>query len=273
MATLEDLLRRRDNDRMPPFDRVVIETTGLAEPAPVLNAVALHPYLMLRFRIDGVVTVVDAVHGLASLESQEEAVLQAAVADALVLTKTDLLDAPPAALTARLAGLNPLAEMIAAADASAPRLLAANLFRHRNAVARQGAHDHDHDHAHHHGSVDSIVLTADHPVRPGALDVFTDLLRSGHGSALLRVKGLVALDDDPDRPLLIQGVQHLFHPARRLPAWPDDDRRTRVVVIGRPLDGDAVRRLWIACVEGPAIDRPDADGLRSGLGRQGAGLF
>lgn len=286
VATLEDLLRRRDNDRMPLFDRVVIETTGLAEPAPVLNAVALHPYLMLRYRIDGVITVVDAVHGMASLDGQEEAVLQAAVADAIVLTKTDLLDAPPAALLARLHALNPLAEMIEVADASAPRLLAANLFRHRDAVAREGAHEHGagHDHLHHHGhghehiahhggAVGSFVLTTDYPIRPGALDAFTDLLRSAHGPALLRVKGLVALADDPGRPLLVQGVQHLFHPARRLPAWPDDDRRTRLVVIGRHLDQEAVQRLWSACVDGPAIDRPDAEGLRSAMGLEGAGLF
>jgi len=91
IATLEDILRKRDNGRIAPFDRVIIETTGLADPAPVLHTVMLHPYLMLRFRLDGVITLIDAVNGSATLDSHEEAVKQAAMADRLVLSKTDLL--------------------------------------------------------------------------------------------------------------------------------------------------------------------------------------
>ena len=91
IATLEDILRKRDNGRIAPFDRVIIETTGLADPAPVLHTVLLHPYLALRFRLDGVITLVDAVNGSATLDAHEEAVKQAAMADRLVLSKTDLL--------------------------------------------------------------------------------------------------------------------------------------------------------------------------------------
>src|SRR3954452_578221 len=106
IATLEDLLRRRDNNRMMPFRRLVIETTGLADPAPVLQTILGHPYLVLRYQIDGVVTLIDAVNGAATLDAHVEAVKQAAVADRIVITKTDLIgpdgQAKLSALRARL---------------------------------------------------------------------------------------------------------------------------------------------------------------------------
>ncbi len=285
ISLLEDLLRRRDNGRMPPFERVIIETTGLADPAPVLNAIALHPYLMLRYRIDGVITLVDAVHGEATLDAHEEAVKQVALADCLVLTKIDLADAEAvAALRDRLATLNPLAEQVEARDATAPMLLAASLFRHAGTLAEAGhdhhGHDHDHDHhghGHHHGPHDehigSFVLTAAKPLAPTRLDMFLDLLRGAHGPGLLRVKGLVALADDASRPLLVQGVQHLFHPPRRLPNWLDEDHGTRLVVIGRDLDRAAIEKLWRAFFDAPSIDRPDGAALASPFAPSGPGLF
>jgi G3E family GTPase len=116
IATLEDILRRRDNGRIAPFQRVLIETTGLADPAPVLHTVMAHPYLMLRFRVDGVVTLVDTVNGSATLDAHEEAVKQAAMADRLVLSKTDLLAGGGfTELRARLTKLNPGAVLLDAA--------------------------------------------------------------------------------------------------------------------------------------------------------------
>ncbi|HYF56340.1 MAG TPA: GTP-binding protein, partial [Salinarimonas sp.] len=121
VATLEDLLRKRDNGRITPFRRVVIETTGLADPAPILHAILYHPYLSLRFALEGVVTVVDAVNGSATLDAHPEAVRQAAVADRIVLTKTDLAEAATAAgLRERLARLAPGAVLVEAADGAAP---------------------------------------------------------------------------------------------------------------------------------------------------------
>jgi G3E family GTPase len=121
IATVEDILRKRDNGRIAPFDRVIIETTGLADPAPVLHAIMAHPYLMLRFRLDGVVTLVDVVNGMATLDAHEEAVKQAAMADRLVLSKTDLLGDGNALrdLRARLAKLNPGAVVLDAAQGQA----------------------------------------------------------------------------------------------------------------------------------------------------------
>ncbi len=135
IATLEDVLRRRDNGRITPFRRVIIETTGLADPAPVLHTIMYHPYLMLRFRLDGVVTLVDAVNGAATLDAHEEAVKQAAMADRIVITKTDLLGGDPGAralsdLRARLSRLNPSARILDAAqgEAAASALLDAGLY-------------------------------------------------------------------------------------------------------------------------------------------------
>src|SRR6185295_18264207 len=130
--TLEKLLRGLDNGRMS-FNRVIIETTGLADPAPVLHTVMVHPYMQLRFRLDGVATVVDAVNGAATLDAHQEAVKQAAVADRIVLTKTDLIDtterhAALAALRERLAALNPAAPVIAASDADVAKLINCGLY-------------------------------------------------------------------------------------------------------------------------------------------------
>jgi G3E family GTPase len=300
VATLEDLLRRRDNGRIAPFDRVVIETTGLADPAPILNVVALHPYLALRFRVDGVITVVDALHGASTLDAHRESVSQAAMADSLVLTKTDLVEpADVAALRRRLAVLNPLASLAVAGtpEAGAGPLLADSLLRRAGRPPIPEAdHDHNHDHdahahdGHHHdhaghhrqtghdhgpheGDVASLVLLADIPLTAAALETFVDLLRAQLGARLLRLKGLVALTDGPARPMLVQAVQHTLHPARRLPSWPDGDPRTRLVVIGRTLDERAIRRLWGAITAGPAIDMPDAAGLASPFAPSGPGLL
>nr|WP_036282746.1 GTP-binding protein [Methylocystis sp. WRRC1] len=299
--TLEDLLRRLDNGRIKPFRRVVLETTGLADPAPILHSIMYHPYLMLRYRLDGVVTVVDAVNGEGTLDAHEEAVKQAAVADRLVITKTDLPDgrARFESLATRLKALNPGARLLIAADGEATpeALLDCGLYdpatktprvkEWLNAEAVQEAHDHrhdhghDHDHGHHHGHdhgrhhherrqidvnrhddhIRAFCLSGDTPLTPASFDVFIDLLRHTHGPRLLRVKGIVGLSDDPSRPVVIHGVQHVFHPPHRLDAWPDEDRRTRIVFIVKDLDEGFVHGLYGALINRPAMDRPDAEAL------------
>jgi G3E family GTPase len=287
IATLEDLLRRRDNGRVQPFKRVVIETTGLADPAPILHAVLYHPYLSIRYALDGVVTVVDAVNGLATLDRHEEAVRQAAVADRIVLAKTGLADEGLAALRQRLAALNPGAVVIdaAAGDVAASAVLGAGLFDLDGKIAdvkgwlsaeavtaaesRMAGHAHiqahGHLHAHdvnrHDASIRAFCLTSDEPIRSGAFDLFLDLLRSAHGPQLLRVKGLVALAEDPDHPVVVHGVQHVMHVPAVLPRWPDADRRSRLVFIVKDLDRRFVERLWAALLGRPVIDGPDAAAL------------
>ena len=288
VATLEDLLRRRDNGRVTPFQRVVIETTGLADPAPVLHAIMYHPYLLMRFRLEGVVTLIDAINGDATLDAHEEAVKQAAVADRLVLTKTDLAvgdeaQARLADLRRRLASLSPAARLLDAAQgqATAAALLDTGLFsaetrnpdvrRWLNADAfEHPAHDHHHSHAHaphdvnrHDARIRAHCLTSDKPMPASGFELFLDLLRQAHGPKLLRVKGIIGLDKDPDRPIVIHGVQHIFHPPVRLDAWPDSDRRTRIVFILQDLEPDFVEGLWRAFAGEPGIDRPDAASLRN----------
>jgi G3E family GTPase len=294
IATLEDLLRKRDNGRIPSFRRVVIETTGLADPAPILHAVLYHPYLSIRYVLQGVVTVVDAVNGAATLDAHGEAVKQAAVADRIVVTKADLLsdEAGLDALEARLRALNPGATLLRAVDGAAPamQVVGEGLFSADGKIAdvrgwlkaeaveaaERAAHDQthhaDHGHGHHHGHhhhdvnrhdarIRAFCLTSDEPVRQGALDMFLDLLRSAHGPKLLRVKGLVAVAEDPERPVVIHGVQHVFHVPAILPAWPSDDRRSRLVFIVQDLDRSFVERLWNAFLGRPAVDQPDAAAL------------
>ena len=285
VATLEDLLRRRDNGRVDPFRRVVIETTGLADPAPILNAVLHHPYLSIRYALEGVVTVVDAVNGLGTLDAHPEAVRQAAVADRIVVAKTDLQADRTGfdALKARLRALNPGAPLIEAVDGVVPAadLIGAGLFdlagkiadvrgwlqseaveaAEHGAHARHGHHGHAHDVNRHSDRIRAFSLTSDVPIPRGAFDLFLDLLRSVHGPKLLRVKGLVALAEDPDRPVVIHGVQHVVHVPAILPGWPDGDRRSRLVFIVQDLDKSFVERLWDAFLSRPAPDQPDAAAL------------
>jgi G3E family GTPase len=287
IATLEDLLRKRDNGRIQPFRRVVIETTGLADPAPILHALIYHPYLVIRYRLQGVVTVVDAVNGAATLDAHGEAVRQVAVADQIVVTKRDLADQDGRALAARLRALNPTAPLREAAVA--PADLLGGLFGLDGKsddvrawlgaeAAREAHHDHPHDGHPHHGhhahqghhhhdvnrhdaAIRAFSLTSDAPVPRAAFEMFLDLLRSAHGPNLLRLKGLVALADAPDRPLVVHGVQHVIHAPVHLEAWPDADHRSRLVLILRDLDPAFVTRLWDAFLGRPRIDAPDAAAL------------
>ena len=298
IATLEDILRKRDNGRIAPFGRVIIETTGLADPAPVLHTVMAHPYLTLRFRLDGVVTLVDAVNGMATLDAHEEAVKQAAMADRLVLSKTDLLADGNTLqdLRARLAKLNPGAVLLDAAQgqAAAAALLNAGIYdpdrkipdvRHwlnAEAFAADDRHGHsarvhrhaqgggaghesegreDHDVNRHDARIRAFCIRHEALLPPSALDLFIALLANAHGPNLLRVKGIVALADDPARPVIIHGVQHVFHAPLRLAAWPDDDHTTRIVLILRDMDQAFVETLWQAAAGVPSPDRPDQAAL------------
>ncbi|CAM5405546.1 GTP-binding protein [Mycolicibacterium aubagnense] len=291
--TLADLVDRLQTGRIEKLARVIIETTGLADPAPVLQSIMAHPALVQAFRLDGVVTLVDAVNGDATLDAHVEALKQAAMADRLVLTKADLADAGQvASLTARLKDINPGARLLDVQAAGAAALLDCGLYN----PAAKGAdvarwlgeaaedhhhhdhddhehhhhhhhhhHDHDHDNHHHGHRHDSRVrtfsLVHDGPVAFAAIEMFFDLLRSTHGEHLLRMKGVIELKEDPERPLVVHGVQKLLHPPARLPAWPDGQRGTRLVLITLDMPEDYVRRLFSALTDRPAIDTPDRDAL------------
>jgi G3E family GTPase len=288
VSALEQLLRDRDNGRVT-FERVMLETTGLADPAPVLHTAMMHPYLAIRYRLDGVLTMVDAVNGEATLDAHMEAVKQAAVADRLILSKTDLVtdEAKRAALAARLHALNPAARILDAAkgEATPANLLGCGLYdparkipdvkrwlaEEAYAEAKEAAHHghhHGHDHGHHHHDpnrhderIRAFTLATDRAIPSGTFHIFLDLLRSMHGENLLRLKGIVKLAEEPDRPLVIHAVQHVFHPFTHLDAWPDGDQRTRLVFITRDLPEQKMQELFGAILGAIAPDRPDAAAL------------
>jgi G3E family GTPase len=248
--TLEDLLRRRDAAAVTPFERVVIETSGLADPAPILHALIGDTALAHRLTLAGVVTVVDAVNGLATLERQFEAVKQVAVADRLVLTKTDLLASTADKVMACLAAINPSARLLTASfgEVDADRLfdmgLAASCIL-RNATPWLGFDEHSRhgmlaDRHHHDSEISTFAIVVREPIHAVTLTLLLEVLAEHCGGDLLRMKGIVNVAECPERPAVIHGVQHLFHPPTWLPAWPSPDRRSRLVFIVR-----GIPRAWI----------------------------
>lgn len=294
--TLAELIDGMQTGKIKPLSRIVIETTGLADPAPVMQSVMGHPAIAQHFDLDGVVTVVDAVNGLSTIDTYPEAYKQVAVADRLILAKQTLADAGAiAAITQRLRALNPRAPITDgdAADAGSAAMLVNGLYDPATKIAdvdrwlkdemaaagdHHHHHDHAHDHGHHHGhhhhghdhghhhhdvnrhgaSIRSYAIVHDEPIDPMAINMFIDLLRSTHGEKLLRMKAIVALTDRPEKPLVLHGVQSIFHPPVRLPAWPEgSDRKTRLVLITKDLSESYVRDLFGAFTGKVAIDRPD----------------
>ena len=232
--------------------RVAIETTGLADPAPILATLMSDPTAARAYRLDGIVTVVDAVNGMAQLDAQPEAVRQVAVADRIVLSKTDIADPP--ALRDRLRRLNPGAPLVAAlhGEVDAASLLHAGLFDPdrkipdvRGWLDAEAYADTDHGHHHHDRNrhdarIAAFCLTFDRPLHWQGVATWLDMLVATRGESLLRIKGILNVAGQ-DRPVAIHGVQHLFHPPALLAAWPDDDPRTsRLVFITRDLPRDVI---------------------------------
>jgi G3E family GTPase len=269
VTSMRDLFRKRVQGEVPPFQRVLIETSGLADPAPIIHTLMSDVFLAARYRLDGVICTVDAVNGARTLDANRESVKQAAVADRLLITKTDLADpGNVAALERRLAALNPTARRLTVAQgvADPADLLDCGLWNGNDKipdVARwlndealscapgcdDPHHHHHQDHAHHHHGherhddhVTSFVLTFDQRLSWEPFALAIEVLLSMRGETLLRVKGILNIVES-ELPLVIHGVQHLFHPPVTLPAWPDQDRRSRIVFITRDLSRQAVVQL------------------------------
>ncbi len=269
--TVQGLLARRDAGEVKAFDRIVIETTGLADPAPVLHVAMNHPYLVHRLRLEGVWTTIDAINGAATLDRFAEAVKQAAVADRIILTKTDMLndaqDADP--LISRLKHLNPTATILNAAkgEANPEALFGCGLYNPQtktNDVAQWlrtealediGAHHH-HDVSRHDKHIRAFCITHDEAIKSNDFNLFIEVLLSTYGANLLRIKGIVKLAEQPDRPVVIHGVQHVFHPPAQLASWPDDDHRTRIVFITKDVDDARLSSLlnsFIGAIDKKAV--------------------
>jgi G3E family GTPase len=223
--TLRSLIERSDAGEIRRFRRIVIETTGLADPAPILFTLGTDPMLDHRLRLAGVVTLVDGVHGAQTLERFAEAERQAALADTLVITKTDLAPLSPD-LLGRLHRINDRAPRILAAEVpdagavlfgTAPPATTPVL-----STAPVAAHSH---------GIDAFGLVLKREI--SRLDFARALggLAGARGSDLLRVKGIVRFSDRPDRPAVVQAAQHAMFAPEWLDAWPDDDRRSRLVFV------------------------------------------
>jgi G3E family GTPase len=246
------LYGRMQRGEVPPFGRVVVETTGLADPVPIVASFAADPALRYHFRLGNAVTVVDAVNGAGNLGRFEEAAKQAALADRLVLSKVDL--APPAAverLARRLVALNPTASLHRCAedDPAPASLLLDDLHDVAARTAEVGRWLAAAEHAHHGGDdangTATFCLAADAPLDWAAFGLWLSLLLHRHGASILRLKGLLHVQG-VGRPVVVQGVQHLVHKPLHLDAWPQGRPATRLVVIGRGLDRAAIERSFAA---------------------------
>jgi G3E family GTPase len=253
--TLRELFVKRRNGEIIDFERVVIETTGLADPAPVLQTLMTDSLLLAQYRLDCVITLVDAVNGLQQIETLSEPVKQAALADRLLITKSDL-STPEALqkLEARLRELNPQAPIRRAVNGEVELAFLVDVGL-RNTQAKlkdierwMGEHTdgHGHDHGHRHdSSVGSFSLRYSEPFAWAAFSQCMEVLTSLRGPDLLRVKGLVNVAGHKG-PLVVQGVQHLFHPPIELEAWPSGDHATRIVFITRGIKRETIANLFAA---------------------------
>lgn len=256
VALLADLSSREARGDLPPIRRVLIETTGLADPVPVLHTLMTAPGVVARYRIDGVVVTVDAVNALRSLDNHAEAVKQIAVADRILLTKADLVEAhAAAAVTQRIRAINPTVSLtrvdygsvapcavfeggLFAAQARSDQV--ASWFAAATAAQSHASHHHDH---HAHGSrISSFSLVVNEPIRWTAFSRWLDYVAALKGDDLLRFKALVNVADRPQGPVVVHAVQHVLHPPISLDTWPSDDRSSRLVFIVRDIPREAIER-------------------------------
>lgn len=254
----------------PALERVIVETTGLADPTPILASLMTHPLLSEAYALDGVVTVVDHLAGAANLAERPEARRQVAVADRIVLTKGDLVaDADPVSLLDAIAALNPAVRFVDAKDGEglAHRLFGCGVVDPVTGVAdparwlghaapvHEGHGSHNHSV---HGAIRSFAIVQAEPVAWDAVVAFLDLMTATQGERILRMKAIVHLRESPARPVVLHGVRTYQHPPAQLPAWPAGMvPETRIVLIGDQLDETYVRDLFAAFTGGLRSDAPD----------------
>ena len=281
VATLGDLATRARPAGRGPLRRVIVETSGLSDPGPIIVSLMTDPMLLERFILDGVVAVVDRLGGAEALASRNEAQRQVSIADRIVVTKSDL--APPAAapdpLDAVLSHLNPRALRVDGTTQAplAPLLLNCGLVDaatgHPDPTrwlglteaddGRTGGPEHGHEPHHHaHGQVRSFSIVQSEPVSFEAVTAFLDLLAATQGDRLLRMKAIVNCTQSPDRPIVLHGVRGYLHPPATLSAWPQGAaRQTRLVLIGDGLSETYARDLFAAFTGGLRSDAPDRQAL------------
>lgn len=262
--TLIDLHQKMLKGEISQFDRIVIETTGLADPIPIIHTLITSVELHRIYILDAVITIVDAVNGAATLNNQPESVKQTALAECIVISKTDLADTKTQTeLISHLKIINPSAKII---DNNHAELSYNELFAFKSydpydksqdvkkwlaaeKYENQNEHEHHHHHHHHHDvnrhgkHIKAFAMTNDKPISSTAFTFFLDMLAAKAGENLLRVKGIVNIKDE-NRAAVIHGVQHIFHPVKWLDEWPDNDKRTRMVFITRDIPQEEVEDIF-----------------------------
>jgi G3E family GTPase len=258
---MRGLFSKREGGLVPAFDRLAIETTGLADPAPIVSTLIAEPVLRHHFRLGNVVATVDAVNGRAHLAEHAESVKQAAIADRLVITKTDIADPKdPARLRGELRRLNPSAPIldlaahgidpddVMASDVYDPATKSLEVQRwlaEETLQAAAAGHAHRQDPNRHERGIRAFCITFERPLDWTAFGLWLTMLLHAHGRDVLRVKGLLNVLE-LGTPVVIHGVQHVVHPPAHLDRWPSADRRSRLVLIVRNLDPAAIERSLAA---------------------------
>jgi G3E family GTPase len=255
ILSLFDRLRR---GKVRPFGRIVIETTGLADPVPILATLSVDPMLKYHFRIGNIIAVVDVPNGAHNIETYPESARQVAVADRIIISKSDLANHEAVdRLRDVLTRINPAAEAVLLDEATDPAEallldtihdLGARPAEVASWMAAETSHRYDHDHAdgvNLHGSIGAFVIEADRAVAWPRFALWLSMLIHRHGRQILRLKGLIDIEG-AETPVVVHGVQHIIHRPFHLAAWPDGIRRTRIVVIGESLDCDLMQRSFDA---------------------------
>ncbi len=241
---IRDLHARRQRGDVPRFRRVIVETTGLADPVPILSTIASDLVIRHHFRVGIIVATVDGLHAQAGLDAHPELLRQVAAADRLVITKTDL--APPemiALLRQRIAGINPQATITEAVQGAIDPDLLLSQRNHEPgdwirppALPERGPRSA-------HGPIRSFYLESEAPLSWSGFGLWLSLLVHRHGARLLRIKGLLDVSGS-ETPVAVHAVQHVIHPPEHLAAWPSAQRRSRIVFIVEGLDPEAIRRSF-----------------------------
>ena len=261
--TMLDLIDKMSKGDISYFDKVIIETTGLADPVPIICTLISSMELQRIYTLDGVITVVDATNGEKTLDLQSEAVKQAALAERIIISKIDLVEKDKElSLETRLKAINPSIKIIKSSfgDVSISDLInlgAYDPFSKSRDVkewlaveSMDSHHEHDHDHHHvnvnrHDKNIEAFSMTSEKPVNMMAFGLFKDLLMAQMGPDLLRLKGIINIEGK-DRPAVIHGVQHIFHPVHWLAEWPDSDRQTKLVFITRNVKKEQIEGFFNA---------------------------
>lgn len=254
------LLERRERNQIPRFSRLIIETTGLADPAPIIATLVADPILRHQVQVGNIVTVVDAVNGVENIDKYPESMRQTAVADRLIVSKVDLVDAGATeALKSKLSNINPTADIVLMDECitPSPSLFSSDIHSlesRAGEVSRWLTSEihHPHHHGHHHdvnrhGDIRAFVLTAPVPLDWARFALWLSMLLNRHGKDILRLKGLLSIENI-ETPVVVQGVQHLIHKPVHLSAWPEGDISTKLVIIARGMDPALIERSFRAFV-------------------------